>query len=274
MIEDELLQFCTILETRNYSLTTIKNYSNALVQFNKWNLSGMILSKDLLFEYFEYLKTNDKSYSSIKNSIMSLMLFSELVLGICIKNNLLTSIKRLYKLPDILSIDEVKQVINSIENIKHKALISLIYSCGLRISECINMKLNDIDSSRMIIKIVQKKEKKDRFVSLSQKLLDLLQIYYIEYKPIEYLFKGKFKAEYSARSIQQVLKKALDKCTITKRITVHSLRHSYATHLVEQGTDIRIIQEILGHKDIRSTQIYSHISSPKISKINNPYDLF
>jgi len=274
MNDEQLMLFRKILYIRNYSNNTIKNYYNALLQFSKWNNQNEIINDDILFRYVDHLTSLNKSYSYIKNSIMSLILFSELVLGKKLKNDYLRKIKRSSKLPDVLSIEEVKKVIGAVENIKHKAILSLIYSCGLRINECINIKLSDIDSSRMLIKIVQSKGKKDRYVQLSPKLLELLRIYYKSYKPKEYLFQGQFKDEYSARSIQNILKRALNKCNIKKRITVHSLRHSFATHLVEQGTDIRIIQEILGHKDIRTTQIYTHISSANISKVNNPFDSF
>ena len=274
MDEEQLLLFRKILNIRNYSESTVDNYSNALIQFNKWHKSGIELDKNILFNYVEYMKAFDKSYSYIKNSIMALRLFSELVLGKKLNNDYLKGIKRKSKLPDVLGIEEVKRVLDSIDNIKHKAIISLIYSCGLRISECINLKISDIDSSRMLIKIIQGKGKKDRYVQLSTKLLLLLREYYKEYKPKTHLFQGQFKDEYSAKSIQNVLKRALIKCHITKQITVHSLRHSFATHLIEQGTDIRIVQEILGHKDIRTTQIYTHISSARISKVNNPFDTF
>ena len=274
MNDEQLMLFRKILYIRNYSNNTIKNYYNALLQFSKWNNQNEIINDDILFRYVDHLTSLNKSYSYIKNSIMSLILFSELVLGKKLKNDYLRKIKRSSKLPDVLSIEEVKKVIGAVENIKHKAILSLIYSCGLRINECINIKLSDIDSSRMLIKIVQSKGKKDRYVQLSPKLLELLRIYYKSYKPKEYLFQGQFKDEYSARSIQNILKRALNKCNIKKRITVHSLRHSFATHLVEQGTDIRIIQEILGHKDIRTTQIYTHISSANISKVKSPFDSF
>ncbi len=274
MNDEQLLLFRKILNIRNYSESTIRNYNNALIQFKKWNYRGLILDKDLLFKYVEHLRAFEKSYSYIKNAIMALKLFSELVLGKILKNDYLNGIKRKSSLPDVLSIEEIKNVLDSIDNLKHNAIISLIYSCGLRISECINLKISDIDSTRMLIKIVQGKGKKDRYVQLSHKLLELLRDYYKQYKPKEFLFQGQFKDEYSARSIQQILKKALEKCKIKKKITVHSLRHSFATHLVEQGTDIRIIQEILGHKDIRTTQIYTHISTANISKIRNPFDSF
>jgi integrase/recombinase XerD len=272
MNDEQLLLFRKILNIRNYSESTVKHYNNALIQFKKWNYNLKPLDKKLLFNYIEYLSSSDKSYSYIRNSIMAFKLFSELVLGQNLRNDFLKGIKRPNKLPDVLSIHEVKNVINSIENLKHKTIISLIYSCGLRISECINIRISDIDSSRMLVKIKQGKGKKDRYVQLSYKMLKLLRAYYKEYKPQNHLFQGQKKDEYSAKSIQNVLKKAIARCKITKRITPHSLRHSFATHLLEQGTDLRIIQEILGHKDIRTTQIYTHISSSDISRIKNPID--
>ncbi len=272
MNDEELNLFRKVLKIRNYSESTIGSYTNSLVQFKKWNKDNSILNKELLFEYVGYLTDTKRSYSYIKNGIMALSLYSELILGKNIKNNYLRKIKRSRKIPDVLSINEIKQVIDLISNIKHKTTISIIYSCGLRISECINIKISDIDSTRMMIKIREAKGKKDRFVPLSSKMLSMLRNYYKGYKPKDYLFEGQKNAKYSPRSIQNVLKKALKLCRIQKNITVHSLRHSFATHLVEQGTDIRIIQELLGHKDIRTTQIYTHISSTKLSQIKNPFD--
>lgn len=263
-----------ILVIRRYSESTINNYLNSISKFFVWNKQNRDLNKDLLFDYVRFLTLKDFSYSSIRNSIMALKLYSELILGKQLKNDFLRGIKRPQYVPDILSIDEVQKIINSISNLKHKSIISLIYSCGLRISECINLKIKDIDSSRMLVKIVQSKGAKDRYVQLSPKMLELLRKYYKEYKPQNYLFQGQSKEEYSARSIQAVLRKALKECNLTKRITVHSLRHSFATHLLEQGTDIRIIQEILGHKDIRTTQIYTHISSANKLLVKNPFDSF
>ncbi len=274
MNDEQLLLFRKVLKIRNYSEATIKNYNNSLLLFLKWNSNELKLDKDILFDYVEYLTDCQKSYSFIKNSIMALKLFSELVLGRQLKNDFLRKIRRCSKLPDVLSIGEIKKLIESIDNIKHKAIISLIYSCGLRISECINLKIVDIDTSRMLIKITQGKGRKDRYVPLSPKLLVLIKEYYKSYKSKDYLFEGQLGGRYSARSIQNIVKNALKKCNIRKKITVHSLRHSYATHLIEQGTDVKLVQEILGHKDVRTTQIYTHISSASISKIKNPFDSF
>lgn len=205
---------------------------------------------------------------------MALKLYSEIVLGVKLNSNFLSGYRKERKMPDVLSIEEIKLVIQSIENLKHRTIISLIYSYGLRISECVKIKIRDIDSTRMMIKVLQSKGNKDRYVPLSNKMLILLREYYKEYKPKEYLFEGQIEKFYSVRSIQSILKSAISKTKIKKKISVHSLRHSYATHLLEQGTDISLIQKLLGHKDIKTTLLYTQISQSQISKIKNPFDSF
>lgn len=262
-----------VLTVRNYAPGTIDTYINAVSNFLSYS-DQKEPSQKLLFDYALFLKNRNLSFSHIKNSVMAVKLFSELMLGIKLNSNFLSHYRKERKLPDVLSIEETKTIVESIENLKHKAIISLIYSCGLRISECVNIKISDIDSKRMLIKVVQSKGNKDRFVPLSAKMLLLLREYYKEYKPKEYLFEGQIKKYYSARSIQAILKKALAKNKIKKHVSVHSLRHSYATHLHEQGTDISLIQKILGHKDIKTTLLYTQISKSQLSKIKNPFDNF
>ncbi len=148
-----------------------------------------------------------------------------------------------------------------------------LYSAGLRLGEVIELKVKDIDSKRMVIRITTAKGKKDRYVMLSNKLLSLLRDYYKEYRPKDYLFEGQKGDKYSARSIQAILKQALKKAKVTKKASVHTLRHSFATHLLESGTDIRIIQQLLGHNSIKTTQIYTQVSISKITEIKSPLDL-
>jgi len=205
---------------------------------------------------------------------MAVKLYSDTIFKQNLNSDFLRGYRKERKLPDVLSIEEIKSIIESIDNIKHRTIISLIYSFGLRISECINIRVGDIDSKRMLIKVVQSKGNKDRFVPISNKMLLLLREYYKMYKPKEFLFEGQVNDYYSARSIQAILKRALQKSKIKKHISVHSLRHSYATHLLEQGTDISIIQKLLGHKDIKTTLLYTQISKTQLSKINNPFDSF
>jgi integrase/recombinase XerD len=176
------------------------------------------------------------------------------------------------KLPIVLSPQEVKRILEVTTNIKHKAILSTIYGCGLRLGEVINLTARDIDSTRMLLIVRAGKGKKDREVMLSPKLLELLREYYKEYRPKEFLFEGQYCGKYTARSVQSVLSQALSKAKIAKKATVHTLRHSFATHLLESGTNIRFIQELLGHSNIKTTTLYTHVSSVATSKIPSPLD--
>lgn len=180
--------------------------------------------------------------------------------------------KKEKKLPEILSTDDVKNILDSILNLKHKTLITLIYSAGLRVGEALNIRANDIDSKRMLIHIKSAKGKKDRYTLLSANFLELLRLYYKTYKPKDYLFEGQKGGLYSTSSAQNILKKAAKKANITKPITLHTLRHSFATHLLENGTDIRYIQNLLGHSSPKTTMIYTHVSETSIRNIKNPFD--
>lgn len=181
--------------------------------------------------------------------------------------------KREKVLPNVLSKEEVKAILNAHENIKHKMMLSLIYSCGLRCGELIALKPVNIDSKRNIILLKNAKGKKDRIAPLSLKILEMLREYYRQYKPINYLFEGQIAGQpYDARSLQLVLKQALKKASIAKPVTLHWLRHSYATHLLESGTDLRYIQELLGHNSSKTTEIYTHVSTKSIQQIKSPFD--
>lgn len=178
------------------------------------------------------------------------------------------------KLPKGLSKNEVKRILTSSNNIKHKCILMLIYSAGLRRSELLNLIPTDIDSERMLIHINGAKGKKDRISLLSDNLLQLLRQYYKEYHPKQYLFEGQKGGMYSPTSVANILKNAARKAEIKKTVTPHMLRHSFATHLLEQGTDLRYIQELLGHESSKTTEIYTHVSKKAIDKITNPIDEF
>ena len=175
-------------------------------------------------------------------------------------------------LPDILAAEEMIALIQQTDNLKHKALLMTSYSAGLRVSELVSLKLSDIDSKRMMIHIRQGKGKKDRYVPLSIKLLEVLRAYFKEYKPKEYLFEGEKGEAYSTRSAQHALAAAKAKARIGKKGSLHLLRHSYATHLLEAGIDIRYIQEFLGHSNIKTTLRYTHVTENKITTIQSPLD--
>ena len=175
-------------------------------------------------------------------------------------------------LPNVLSKEEVKIILEAHSNIKHKVMLSLVYSCGLRRSELLHLKPNDIDSKRNIVIIRQAKGKKDRITPLSSKILEMLRAYYVAYKPNIWLFEGQSGGQYSEQSLQHVLKQALVKTKIKKPVTLHWLRHSYATHLLESGTDLRYIQELLGHNSSKTTEIYTHVSTKNLQQIKSPFD--
>jgi len=169
------------------------------------------------------------------------------------------------KLPRVIDSELIKYKLSEIENIKHKTILTLTYSVGLRVSEIINLKIKDIDSKRMLIHIKNAKGRKDRIVPLSHTVLDLLRIYYKQYKPRIYLFNGQNSEKYSIGSCQKIYKKYIDNKT-----SIHCLRHSSATTLLESGTDIRIIQKILGHSNVKTTEIYTHVSNNILSKVVLP----
>ena len=181
--------------------------------------------------------------------------------------------KRAKVLPNVLSKEEIKLILNAHSNIKHKSMLSMIYSCGLRRSELLNLKFSDIDSKRNIVLLKNAKGKKDRITPLSPMILTMLREYYIAYKPKTWLFEGQAPGQpYSEKSLQSILKQALQKTGITKPVTLNWLRHSYATHLLESGTDLRYIQELLGHNSSKTTEIYTHVSTKSLQQIKSPFD--
>ena len=180
--------------------------------------------------------------------------------------------KQLTKLPKLLSKREIKAILDGTTNFKHKIAIKLCYGMGLRVSEVVNIKLYHIDSTRMLVHIEGAKGKKDRYVPLPETTLGELRTYYRVYKPKEYLLEGRYGGMYSKGSLQAVFKKAMQKAGIHKKIGIHGLRHSYATHLLESGADLRFIQELLGHNSVKTTQIYTKVTNRSMSKIKSPLD--
>ena len=169
------------------------------------------------------------------------------------------------KLPKVVDGEFIKNQLFKIENLKHKAILTLTYSVGLRVSEIVNLKIEDVDSKRMLIHIKNAKGRKDRLVPLSPTVLNLLREYYIDYKPKEYLFNGQNSNRYSIGSCQKIYKKYIEESG-----HIHTLRHSCATNLLENGTDLKLIQKILGHSNVKTTEIYTHVSNQMLSKINLP----
>jgi integrase/recombinase XerD len=181
--------------------------------------------------------------------------------------------RREKRLPNVLSKEEVKAILEAPTNLKHRAMLSLIYACGLRRSELLNLTLKDILSDRNLLFIRQSKGKKDRMVPISLKIIGMLRDYYKAYKPKTWLFEGQFpNTKYSEMSLAKVLKQSMLKAKVNKNVSLHWLRHSYATHLLESGTDLRYIQELLGHSSSRTTEIYTHVSTRNLQQIRSPFD--
>ena len=175
-------------------------------------------------------------------------------------------------MPEVLSEEEFVSVIQKIDNIKHKAIVLLIYSAGLRLSEVVNLRIKDIDSKRMKVFVQQAKGRKDRYTLLSKKVLPILRDYFKEYKPKDWLFEGAKGQRYSVSSVQSIVKAAYERAGIKKKVSTHTLRHSFGTHLLENGTDLRYIQSLMGHESSKTTELYTHITTKGFDQIQNPLD--
>lgn len=273
---EHLQAFKEWLQSRRYSPSTIKTYTEALksflVYFNDKPVSKLT-NQDVINYNTHYILKKNLSTSFQNQVVNAIKLYFNTLQNIEIVIDKIHRPKREKLLPNVLSKDEIKKILEAHSNIKHKTMLSVIYSCGLRRNELINLKPADIDSKRNIIIIRQAKGKKDRIVPLSQKVLALLRTYYIGYKPVTWLFEGQRGNEpYDERSLANVLKQAVEKANIQKPVSLHWLRHSYATHLLESGTDLRYIQELLGHSSSKTTEIYTHVSTNHLQNIKSPFD--
>ena len=264
------------LTIENYASQTIKSYISALKLFLEYisKLEINQITEKEIQNYLFYCKDKKTySFSAMKQVIASIRYLYIKVLHRPVPESLFIKLKKPTTLPTVLSAKDISKIIFVTKNIKHKTMLLLIYSGGLRLGELLNLKIGDIDSESMKIHVKQGKGKKDRYIMLSKNALNLLRKYYKVYKPKEYIIEGQKGGKYSPKSVQSVFKAAIKKAGIKKKATVHTLRHSFATHLLDDGTDIRYIQELLGHKKLETTQIYTHVSSHSIDKIKSPADL-
>lgn len=273
---EQMEKFKQWLRSKRYSESTITTYSEALksfLVFYREKALDEITNEDVIVYNNDYILKNNLSASYQNQIINSIKLFFKIVHDSKMVIEELHRPKNAKSLPNVLSKEEAFKLIDVTANLKHKALLALIYSAGLRISEAINMKITDIDSQRMLIHVKNAKGKKDRYTLLSIKVLALLKEYYTIYKPKTFLFEGQFGEQYNSRSAQAVLHQSAKKAGITKKISLHTLRHSFATHLLESGTDLRYIQDLLGHSSPKTTMIYTHVSSTTLKNIVNPFDM-
>lgn len=275
MHKEAIAKFKKLIVVKRYSSKTVSTYVGALRVFCEYfkNQNLNDLTHEDIFRYIEHRIKDDRiSFSYQKQLVGAIKLFYKTTFNRNIKIDYIYSDQSEVKLPKVLSSEDISKIINLTDNLKHKAILSTIYGCGLRVSELVNLKITDIDSNRMAVRIENSKGNKDREVMLPAKLLKILREYYLKYKPLEYVFNGQNGGKYTVRSAQEILKKSLKKSKINKYASLHTLRHSYATHLIERGIDIRFVQELLGHKNIKTTQMYTHLTDRTKFKITSPLD--
>ncbi|WP_299890810.1 site-specific tyrosine recombinase/integron integrase [uncultured Lacinutrix sp.] len=269
--EDYLIK----LELKRYALNTCKIYISLFENFiNHYPLKDIVtLSEQEIRKYLQILIQENKSNSYINQTINSIKFYYEVVMGMPNRFYSIERPRKEQKLPQVLSKEEILTIIANTNNIKHRCIVSLLYSAGLRRSELLNLRIEDIDSKRMLIHIKNAKNNKDRYSLLSKTVLKELRIYYKKWNPKEYLFEGLKGNKYSGSSVKEIVVKAAKKSKISKRVTPHMLRHSFATHLLENGTDLRYIQTLLGHSSTKTTEIYTQVAVNNFKSIKNPLDL-
>lgn len=263
------------IQLKGYSIATLKTYRNEFGIYLNYikDIPAQNCTVEDIRNYILYCINELKlSEATVHSRINAIKFYYEQVLR---RERFMIEIPRPKKplqLPKVIAPADIKKLFEVTPNLKHNTMLKLCYGLGLRVSEIINLKITDIDSKSMQVLIERAKGKKDRYVNLPQSILEQVRYYFVEYKPKVYLFEGQYGGQYSCRSAQQVFKNALLKAKINKKLGIHSLRHSFATHLLEQGTDIRFIQELLGHSNIKTTLLYTEVSDKSIRKIVSPLD--
>ncbi|MCB0429177.1 MAG: tyrosine-type recombinase/integrase [Flavobacteriales bacterium] len=268
-------RFCEWMAGQRYGERTVAVYGGMIRSF--FTHYHTLTPKDITMEHvkdYNHKVVVGKNYSvSYQRQLVgAIKLFYSLTQDRSLDIEALQRPRKERKLPVVLSKQEVLALLMAIRNLKHRTAVGLLYAAGLRISELLALRIEDIDSGRMQIRVRQAKGRKDRYVTLSEKILVLLRNYYVAYKPNTYLFNGQGREMYSAVSIRKVLLEAARRAGIRKRVTPHMLRHSYATHLLEAGTDLRYVQALLGHSKPETTMIYTHVSQRYLGTIPSPFD--
>lgn len=268
-ISEHLNHFIQEMKRRNYSKNTIDNYASCVKVF--FEQSSKDHPKNINEQDIKDFLSKPAMINTQRNYHSAIKKFYDICLGQKEKFKYIPYARKDHKLPIILSQEEIQKMFSVCENVKHKVILALLYSAGLRVSELVNLKWAHIDRSRMIINIIQAKGKKDRQVMLSPELIPLLEKYWHAYKSKVYVLNGwKDEPQYSERSVGQVVKQLAAKAGLNKRVWTHLLRHCTFTHMVENGTDINLIQRLAGHTSVKTTAIYTHISHNLISKIKSP----
>lgn len=266
--------FLAKLELKRYAWNTAKTYISCFESFINYHREKDLneIDDEDIKEYMQVLVRTGKSDTFINQTINSIKFYFEIVEGMPNRFYHIDRPRRSSRLPEVLDRDEILSIISAIKNIKHRCIISMLYGAGMRRSEVIDLMIKHIDSRRMMVFVRGAKGRKDRYTVLSNKLMRELNTYFKEYKPKEYVFEGPQGGRYSASSIRNILKRAALKAGIIKRVTPHMLRHSFATHLLEDGVDLRYIQTLLGHSSSKTTEIYTHVAKHALRGIRSPLD--
>jgi integrase/recombinase XerD len=245
-------------------------FSQFMEFFQNKNLND--INEHDIKRYMHVIVKQGKSHSHQNQVINAIKFYYEHVLDMPQRFYEIERPRKEQKLPSVLSEKEILQVISATTNLKHKTILVTIYSCGLRLSELLNLKLTDIHSDRHLLLIRGGKGNKDRHTLLSETTLALLRKYYLKYKPTEYVFEGQNGGRYSCKSVQNIVKHSLRLANIKRPASTHTLRHSFATHLLENGTDLRYIQSLLGHSSPKTTEIYAHVSTKGLQDVVSPIE--
>jgi integrase/recombinase XerD len=269
-------KFIAFLELRNYSKCTVRNYVQVIKQFSDYiGHSPVKLTQDDIRNYLLHLKRVKKLEArTINLHLYAIRSFCQFMLPDTDIMRPFTRMREPDKQPRVISREEVEKLIAGAGNLKCKAVISLLYSSGLRLAECTNLRIADIDSKRMILHVHEGKGAKDRYALLADRTLVILREYYKAYRPVEWLFPGKVPGNpLHSRIIQEFVRYTGRKVGLDKPVSPHVLRHSFATHLLEAGVPLQVIQHLLGHSRISTTAIYTHVSTDMLRSVKSPFDM-
>ena len=270
-----LSDFEVKLRLQRYAPSTVKTYKNALAKFlNAFQHKDLAqVNLEQIQDFLHCLQTKDRISPVYQKQILaSIVKFYLLYYNRKLELSMLYPKRNPKPLPKYLTVVEVKRLLQQCANLKHSCILKILYGCGVRVSEVLALKIADIDSAAMRIHIRAAKGKKDRVVPLPQTLLHNLRQYYLAYHPKDYLFEGQHGGNYSVKSIQNFIKKYAREAKIQKSVTPHTLRHSYATHQLENGVNIRYVQSLLGHNSIKTTELYTHVAKISKNNIASPLD--
>jgi site-specific recombinase XerD len=263
------------LRLRRYSPRTIENYLLRVKQFVGYFMRPPTeLGLEHIREYQVYLTERlQVSWQMFNQTVCALRFFYSVTLKSDLEVRRIPYQKKSKQMPVVLSRQEVAALLASVDNLKHRTLLSTSYATGLRLSEVLHLRVSDIDSQRMTVRVEQGKGRKDRYVMLANRLLGELREYVKQYRPEHWLFPGqRLGTPLSSSSAQIVFRRAVERTGLTKRVTFHSMRHAFATHLLESGADIRRVQVLLGHRSVVSTQVYTHVATDYLKTTKSPFD--